>query len=62
MLLLFLQGNSEEMDYPVYCQIFIGLLLVSTVSCIPLAALYAFYQKRKEDKQKKSLALTTVSA
>lgn len=50
------------MEYPVYCQVFIGLLLVSTVSCVPLTALYAFYQKRKEDKRRKSHTLTTLSA
>uniref|UniRef100_H2SKA2 Transporter n=1 Tax=Takifugu rubripes TaxID=31033 RepID=H2SKA2_TAKRU len=44
-------GKAEPMEYPVYCQLFIGLLLVSTVSCVPLNALYAFYQKRKQDKR-----------
>ncbi|TNN02096.1 hypothetical protein fugu_009583 [Takifugu bimaculatus] len=55
-------GKAEPMEYPVYCQLFIGLLLVSTVSCVPLNALYAFYQKRKQDKSRKSHALTTLSA
>lgn len=50
------------MEYPVYCQLFIGLLLVSTVSCVPLTALYAFYKKRKQDKRRKSHALTTLPA
>lgn len=62
MLLLFPQGKAEQMEYPVYCQLFIGLLLVSTVSCVPFAALNAFYQKRKQDKERKSHALTTLSA
>ncbi|TWW79959.1 Sodium- and chloride-dependent transporter XTRP3 [Takifugu flavidus] len=55
-------GKAEPMEYPVYCQLFIGLLLVSTVSCVPLNALYAFYQKRKQDKRRKSHTLTTLSA
>lgn len=62
MLLLLPQGKAKPMEYPVYCQLFIGLLLVSTVSCVPLAALYTFCQKSKQDKRRKSHALTTPSA
>ncbi|XP_076868241.1 sodium- and chloride-dependent transporter XTRP3 isoform X2 [Brachyhypopomus gauderio] len=35
-------GRSVEMDYPVYGQAFIALLLVSSVSCVPITAIYAF--------------------
>uniref|UniRef100_A0A665TLW5 Transporter n=1 Tax=Echeneis naucrates TaxID=173247 RepID=A0A665TLW5_ECHNA len=40
-------GKSEVLDYPVFGQVFIGLLLVSSISCVPLTALYAFCKKRK---------------
>ncbi|TTM35979.1 Sodium- and chloride-dependent transporter XTRP3B [Bagarius yarrelli] len=35
-------GKSLKMEYPVYGQIFIGLLIVSSVSCVPIAAIYTF--------------------
>ncbi|XP_017559404.1 sodium- and chloride-dependent transporter XTRP3 isoform X1 [Pygocentrus nattereri] len=35
-------GRSVVKEYPVYGQVFITLLLVSSVSCVPLTALYAF--------------------
>ncbi|XP_062841216.1 sodium- and chloride-dependent transporter XTRP3-like [Trichomycterus rosablanca] len=40
-------GKSVAMEYPVYGQIFITLLLVSSVSCVPLAAIYAFCTRHK---------------
>ncbi|KAF5883740.1 sodium- and chloride-dependent transporter XTRP3 [Clarias magur] len=40
-------GKSAKMEYPVYGQIFIGLLLVSSVSCVPLGAIYAFCSRHK---------------
>ncbi|KAM4581185.1 sodium- and chloride-dependent transporter XTRP3 [Odontesthes bonariensis] len=43
-------GKTEQMEYPIFGQVFIGLLLVSSVSCIPLTALYVFCQKRKHGK------------
>uniref|UniRef100_A0A8C6KBD4 Transporter n=1 Tax=Nothobranchius furzeri TaxID=105023 RepID=A0A8C6KBD4_NOTFU len=46
-------GKSEQTDYPGFGQAFIGLLLVSSVSCIPLTALYVFCQKRGQQKQEK---------
>uniref|UniRef100_A0A1A7X3W1 Transporter n=2 Tax=Iconisemion striatum TaxID=60296 RepID=A0A1A7X3W1_9TELE len=46
-------GKSEQTDYPVFGQAFIGLLLVSSISCIPLTALYVFCQKRGQQKQEK---------
>ncbi|KAG7260227.1 hypothetical protein CRUP_007880 [Coryphaenoides rupestris] len=39
-------GKSVVMEYPVYGQVFIGLLLVSTVSCVPLSALYTYCKTR----------------
>ncbi|XP_049321147.1 sodium- and chloride-dependent transporter XTRP3 isoform X1 [Astyanax mexicanus] len=36
------KGRLVVTEYPVFGQAFIGVLLVSSVSCIPLAALYAF--------------------
>ncbi|XP_069028137.1 sodium- and chloride-dependent transporter XTRP3-like [Embiotoca jacksoni] len=56
-------GKSVVMEYPVFGQVFIGLLLVSSVSCVPLAALYAFCKKRKHRNQdKRQRTVSTVSA
>ncbi|KAJ3597859.1 hypothetical protein NHX12_001375 [Muraenolepis orangiensis] len=41
------QGQTVVMDYPLYGQVFIGLLLASTVSCVPLSALYAYCTNRQ---------------
>ncbi|XP_004077688.1 sodium- and chloride-dependent transporter XTRP3 [Oryzias latipes] len=54
-------GKSVQMEYPVFGQVFIGLLLVSSVSCIPLAALYAFCRKRKHGVVQKEV-VSTVAA
>lgn len=43
---LSLQGKSVVTEYPVFGQIFIGLLLVSSVSCVPLTALYVYCRRR----------------
>lgn len=56
------QGRTAALQYPVYCQVFIALLLVSTVSCIPLAALYAFCKKRRQDKKEERHSFSTESA
>ncbi|XP_035989249.1 sodium- and chloride-dependent transporter XTRP3 isoform X4 [Fundulus heteroclitus] len=40
-------GKSEQIEYPLFGQAFIGLLLASSVSCVPLTALYVFCQRRK---------------
>ncbi|KAK3515762.1 hypothetical protein QTP70_030469 [Hemibagrus guttatus] len=40
-------GKSVRMEYPVYCQIFIALLIVSSISCVPIAAIYAFCLRHK---------------
>ncbi|CAL8249661.1 unnamed protein product [Boreogadus saida] len=39
-------GRSVVMEYPVYGQVFIGLLLVSTISCVPLSALYTYCRRK----------------
>ncbi|KAF6738569.1 Sodium- and chloride-dependent transporter XTRP3 [Oryzias melastigma] len=54
-------GKSVQTEYPVFGQVFIGLLLVSSVSCIPLAALYAFCRKRKHGVVQKE-SVSTVAA
>ncbi|CAL9706324.1 unnamed protein product [Knipowitschia caucasica] len=40
-------GGSVVKEYPVFGQFFIGMLIVSSVSCVPIAALYAFCQRRR---------------
>uniref|UniRef100_A0A3B4X9X6 Transporter n=1 Tax=Seriola lalandi dorsalis TaxID=1841481 RepID=A0A3B4X9X6_SERLL len=49
-------------EYPVFGQVFIGLLLVSSVSCVPLTALYVFCRKRKRGNHHKwERSVNTVS-
>ncbi|XP_017295234.1 sodium- and chloride-dependent transporter XTRP3 [Kryptolebias marmoratus] len=56
-------GKSEQAEYPLFGQAFIGLLLVSSVSCVPLTALYVFIQKRKQAHQhKQQHSVSTVAA
>ncbi|XP_008431050.1 sodium- and chloride-dependent transporter XTRP3 isoform X2 [Poecilia reticulata] len=56
-------GKSEQTEYPLFGQAFIGLLLVSSVSCIPLTALYIFCQRRKHaQRQKQQRTVNTVAA
>ncbi|XP_076594330.1 sodium- and chloride-dependent transporter XTRP3 [Chaetodon auriga] len=56
-------GKSVVMDYPVSGQLFIGLLLVSSVSCVPLTALYVYCRKRKHgNHHKRQCTVNTVSA
>ncbi|CAG6016127.1 unnamed protein product [Menidia menidia] len=55
-------GKSVKVEYPIFGQVFIGLLLVSSVSCIPLTALYAFCQKRRygnHHKQQQTVSTVT---
>ncbi|XP_066500143.1 sodium- and chloride-dependent transporter XTRP3-like [Hoplias malabaricus] len=42
-----LTGKSVVMEYPWYGQMFIALLLVSSVSCVPLVALYVFCSRHR---------------
>ncbi len=51
--LMFPQGESVVMNYPAFGQLFIGLLLVSSVSCVPLTALYVYCRKRKRGSRPK---------
>ncbi|XP_033494628.1 sodium- and chloride-dependent transporter XTRP3 isoform X4 [Epinephelus lanceolatus] len=56
-------GKSVVMQYPVYGQVFIGLLLVSSVSCVPLTALYVYCRKRKGGNyHQKQQAVNTASS
>uniref|UniRef100_A0A3Q0T6F1 Transporter n=1 Tax=Amphilophus citrinellus TaxID=61819 RepID=A0A3Q0T6F1_AMPCI len=55
-------GESVVMEYPIFGQVFIGLLLVSSVCCVPLTALYAFCRKRKAGAcEKRPSSVSTVS-
>ncbi|XP_005946388.1 sodium- and chloride-dependent transporter XTRP3A isoform X1 [Haplochromis burtoni] len=55
-------GESAVTEYPVFGQVFIVLLLVSSVSCVPLTALYAFCRKRKDRAyENRPSAVSTVS-
>ncbi|KAI3361568.1 hypothetical protein L3Q82_013716, partial [Scortum barcoo] len=57
------QGKSVVTEYPVFGQLFIGLLLVSSVSCVPITALYVYCKKRKHGHhQKRQRTVSTVSA
>ncbi|KAG5271506.1 hypothetical protein AALO_G00180650 [Alosa alosa] len=42
-------GKSVVMEYPWYGQAFIALLLVSSVCCVPITALYAFCKKKQKE-------------
>ncbi|XP_040900902.1 sodium- and chloride-dependent transporter XTRP3-like [Toxotes jaculatrix] len=56
-------GKSVVTEYPVFGQVFIGLLLVSSVSCVPLTALYIYCRKRKHgNHHKRQRTVSTVSA
>ncbi|XP_026149951.1 sodium- and chloride-dependent transporter XTRP3 isoform X2 [Mastacembelus armatus] len=46
-------GKSMVTEYPVFGQVFIGLLLVSSVICVPLTALHVYCRNRKHGNQKK---------
>ncbi|XP_047455896.1 sodium- and chloride-dependent transporter XTRP3A-like [Mugil cephalus] len=55
-------GKSLPVEYPVFGQVFIGILLVSSISCIPLTALYVFCTKRKHRNNHRRQLVSTVSA
>ncbi|KAJ8354313.1 hypothetical protein SKAU_G00218800 [Synaphobranchus kaupii] len=40
-------GESVTTPYPAFAQAFIGLLLASSMGCIPLVALYVFWKKKR---------------
>lgn len=47
-------GKSVVTEYPVFGQLFIGLLLVSSVSCVPLTALYIYCRRTKHGSHHKT--------
>uniref|UniRef100_A0A674B047 Transporter n=1 Tax=Salmo trutta TaxID=8032 RepID=A0A674B047_SALTR len=55
-------GKSVVTEYPPYAQAFIGLLLASSVCCIPLTALYTYWKKRNLASGKRERTVSTVSA
>ncbi|XP_052345827.1 sodium- and chloride-dependent transporter XTRP3-like [Oncorhynchus keta] len=55
-------GKSVVTEYPPYAQAFIGLLLASSVCCIPLSALYTYCKKRNLASGKRERTVSTVSA
>ncbi|KAG5856841.1 sodium- and chloride-dependent transporter XTRP3-like [Anguilla anguilla] len=40
-------GQSVTVPFPAFAQVFIGFLLISSMGCIPLVALYRFWQKKR---------------
>uniref|UniRef100_A0A3B4AAQ7 Transporter n=1 Tax=Periophthalmus magnuspinnatus TaxID=409849 RepID=A0A3B4AAQ7_9GOBI len=40
-------GQAVVTEYPVFGQVFIALLIVSSVSCVPMTALYAYCRRRR---------------
>ncbi|KAG9345108.1 hypothetical protein JZ751_009649 [Albula glossodonta] len=40
-------GESVTMSYPTFAQAFIGLVLASSMGCVPLVALYVFWKKKR---------------
>ncbi|XP_071031495.1 sodium- and chloride-dependent transporter XTRP3-like [Oncorhynchus clarkii lewisi] len=54
-------GKSVVTEYPPYAQAFIGLLLASSVCCIPLTALYTYCKKRNLASGKRERTVSTVS-
>uniref|UniRef100_A0A8D3DZF2 Transporter n=1 Tax=Scophthalmus maximus TaxID=52904 RepID=A0A8D3DZF2_SCOMX len=54
--------TDERHHYPVFGQVFIGLLLVSSISCIPLTALYVYCTRTKRGNRRRQLTVSTVSA
>nr|XP_046159219.1 sodium- and chloride-dependent transporter XTRP3-like [Oncorhynchus gorbuscha] len=55
-------GKSVVTEYPPYAQAFIGLLLASSVCCIPLTTLYTYCKKRNLASGKRERTVSTVSA
>ncbi|KAG1932342.1 sodium-dependent neutral amino acid transporter B(0)AT2 [Pimephales promelas] len=54
-------GKSVVKEYPLYGQVFIVLLLVSSVSCVPISALYAFCRRKKRGTPVPQQTLNTES-
>uniref|UniRef100_A0A8C7LMM3 Transporter n=1 Tax=Oncorhynchus mykiss TaxID=8022 RepID=A0A8C7LMM3_ONCMY len=54
-------GKSVVTEYPPYAQAFIGLLLASSVCCIPLTALYTYCKKRNLASGKRERTVSTIT-
>ncbi|XP_061633079.1 sodium- and chloride-dependent transporter XTRP3-like isoform X2 [Phyllopteryx taeniolatus] len=55
-------GKSVVMEYPVFGQVCIAILLVSPASCVPLKALFVYYTSRKRSSSKDGHSVSTISA
>ncbi|XP_051575206.1 sodium- and chloride-dependent transporter XTRP3-like [Myxocyprinus asiaticus] len=55
-------GKSVLKEYPAYGQAFIALLLLSSVSCVPLMALYAFCKRKRRGTVIREHVVRTVSS
>ncbi|KAL0171165.1 hypothetical protein M9458_031476, partial [Cirrhinus mrigala] len=62
VVVVVIQGKSVVREYPVYGQAFIALLLVSSLSCVPLAALYAACRKKRRGTPLRQHAVNTVTS
>ncbi len=56
------QGRSVVKEYPVYGQVFIALLLLSALSCVPIAALHSFCKRKPLRRHVTSDAETHVTS
>ncbi|XP_053700064.1 sodium- and chloride-dependent transporter XTRP3-like [Synchiropus splendidus] len=54
-------GKMVTTEYPIFGQVFIALLLVSAVSCVPIMALYELYKRRRVGYQKRPQTISTIS-
>ncbi|XP_048881398.1 sodium- and chloride-dependent transporter XTRP3-like [Brienomyrus brachyistius] len=54
-------GRAVTTKYPAFAQVFIGLLLASSLSCIPLGALYAFCVRRRQRRKVPRQGIKTIS-
>ncbi|XP_030641183.1 sodium- and chloride-dependent transporter XTRP3 [Chanos chanos] len=55
-------GKSVVTEYPAFGQAFIGLLLVSSVSCVPLTALYVFCRRKQRGSSTHESTVPTLSS
>ncbi|KAG7469868.1 hypothetical protein MATL_G00133380 [Megalops atlanticus] len=52
-------GQSVTMAYPAFAQAFIGLVLVSSMGCVPLVALYVLWKKKRHGVEVTDNTLST---
>ncbi|XP_019735494.1 sodium- and chloride-dependent transporter XTRP3-like [Hippocampus comes] len=55
-------GKTVVADYPVFGQVFIAILLVSVISCVPLTALHVYCMNRKRSSSIKNSQLECAAA